>query len=76
MVAQRSGAPVIGALATASSAWRLKSWDCFLIPKPFARVSVTYTAATHVIAPNVREAAQQADVMCEAMEKAEERISG
>jgi hypothetical protein len=76
MVAQRSGAPVIGALATASSAWRLKSWDRFLIPKPFARVSVTYTAATHVIAPNVREAAQQADAMCEAMGKAEEQISG
>jgi hypothetical protein len=75
MVAQRSGASVIGALATASSAWRLKSWDRFLIPKPFARVNVTYTAATEIVASNIRESVQYVDKLREGMERAEQRIS-
>jgi lysophospholipid acyltransferase (LPLAT)-like uncharacterized protein len=74
VVAQRTGAPVIGAVATTTSAWHLKSWDRFLIPKPFARVNVTYTAATRIDAPNAREAAAEADTMREAMERAEQRI--
>ena len=47
--------------AAASSAWRLKSWDRFLIPKPFARVDVSYgqlTASSKHASP--REAAEQA----------------
>lgn len=75
MLAQRTGAPIIGAVATASSAWRLKSWDRFLIPKPFARVNVTYTAATQIEAASLREATQQSDAMCVAMASAEKRIA-
>jgi lysophospholipid acyltransferase (LPLAT)-like uncharacterized protein len=74
VVAQRTGAPVIGAVATTTSAWRLKSWDRFLIPKPFARVNVTYTAAQRIDAPNARQAAAEAEAMREAMERAEQRI--
>jgi lysophospholipid acyltransferase (LPLAT)-like uncharacterized protein len=40
--AQRGEAPVIPLHAESSSAWRLHSWDRFMIPKPFARVGISY----------------------------------
>ena len=40
--AQRAGAVIIPVHARASRAWRLNSWDRFMIPKPAARVTVTY----------------------------------
>jgi lysophospholipid acyltransferase (LPLAT)-like uncharacterized protein len=40
--AQRSGALVVPIHAEADRAWRLHSWDRFMIPKPFARVWITY----------------------------------
>ncbi|MBI3790400.1 MAG: lysophospholipid acyltransferase family protein [Gemmatimonadetes bacterium] len=42
--AQRAQAPIIPLRAHASSAWRLRSWDRFMIPKPFARVTFAYGA--------------------------------
>lgn len=42
--AQHANALVIAAGARASSAWWLQSWDRFLIPRPFARVDVVYSA--------------------------------
>lgn len=41
-IAQTSGAEIIPIHITYGSAWRLKSWDRFVIPKPFSRVSVTF----------------------------------
>ncbi|MDQ6622474.1 MAG: lysophospholipid acyltransferase family protein [Verrucomicrobiota bacterium] len=41
-LAQKSGAPVLAVNMEFSSAWRLKSWDRFFIPKPFSRVRVTF----------------------------------
>lgn len=40
--AQRGGGTVVPVHADAASAWRLRSWDRFLVPKPFARVDVRY----------------------------------
>jgi len=40
--AARSGAQLIPVHAEADRAWRLNSWDRFMIPKPFARVRVVY----------------------------------
>jgi lysophospholipid acyltransferase (LPLAT)-like uncharacterized protein len=40
--AQRGGAPIVPLHAEADRAWRLNSWDHFMIPKPFARVWITY----------------------------------
>jgi lysophospholipid acyltransferase (LPLAT)-like uncharacterized protein len=40
--AQRGGATIIPVHAEASRAWRLHSWDRFMIPKPAARVTVRY----------------------------------
>jgi lysophospholipid acyltransferase (LPLAT)-like uncharacterized protein len=48
VAAQRAGVPVIPLYLTASSAWRLNSWDRFMIPKPFARLVVTLGEPTFV----------------------------
>jgi lysophospholipid acyltransferase (LPLAT)-like uncharacterized protein len=40
--AQRGGGVIVPVNAQADRAWRLDSWDRFLIPKPGARVTVTY----------------------------------
>lgn len=40
--AQRGGGVIVPIHAEADRAWRLHSWDRFMIPKPFARVRITY----------------------------------
>jgi len=47
-LAQSSGAPVVAVHATYGSAWRLRTWDGFVIPKPFSRVTVTFDDALAV----------------------------
>ena len=42
--AQHANALVIAAGARARSAWWIESWDRFCLPRPFARVEVTYSA--------------------------------
>jgi lysophospholipid acyltransferase (LPLAT)-like uncharacterized protein len=60
VAAQRARAPVIGIGVSASRAWHLRSWDRFMIPKPFARVNVAYSAPTAVAAASAREAEDEA----------------
>jgi len=48
LAAQRSGAPLIPVACGARRAWRLNSWDRFLVPWPLARVEVRYGAPIHV----------------------------
>lgn len=57
VIAQRTAAPLVPTAASASRAWRLRSWDRFLIPKPFARVVVTYGEPLRVAAGSARDAA-------------------
>ncbi len=38
IVPRRTGAPLLLVGAEFSSAWRLKSWDRFYVPRPFSRV--------------------------------------
>lgn len=40
--AQQAGVPVLGIHVEADRAWRLDSWDRFLLPRPGARVRVLY----------------------------------
>ena len=61
IASQRTGAALLPVRASASRAWRLKSWDRFLVPKPFARVRVVYGPLTPVDAASPREAAERAD---------------
>jgi lysophospholipid acyltransferase (LPLAT)-like uncharacterized protein len=46
--AQRGGAAIIPVHAEAERAWRLHSWDRFMIPKPFSRVHIRYGHAFEV----------------------------
>jgi lysophospholipid acyltransferase (LPLAT)-like uncharacterized protein len=39
-IAQKTGAPVVPVNMEYSSCWRIKSWDRFIIPKPFSKVRV------------------------------------
>lgn len=41
-LAEATGAPIVPIHVRFSSAWRLKTWDRFVIPKPFSRVEVTF----------------------------------
>ena len=69
--AQRSGAPIVPVGAHASRAWRLRSWDRFMIPKPFARITVAYGPPTPVAAGTAREATGQAAVFEALLSEAE-----
>jgi lysophospholipid acyltransferase (LPLAT)-like uncharacterized protein len=42
VMAQRTGAMILPLHASATRGWRAGSWDRFLIPKPFTRVTVRY----------------------------------
>ena len=39
-IAQLSGAPLLPLAYCASSAWVLRTWDRFVIPKPFCRIVI------------------------------------
>lgn len=56
IVAQRTGRPIIALGITASRAWRLRSWDRHIVPKPFARVTVRYSSPQFVQATDARQA--------------------
>jgi lysophospholipid acyltransferase (LPLAT)-like uncharacterized protein len=60
VAAQRTRAYIIPVAASASRSWRLNSWDRFMIPKPFARVTVAYAEPSQVIADSPRLATEQA----------------
>ena len=57
-LARLVGAPVGSFYVLPLRAWELRSWDRFLIPKPFSRVIVTWPA--HVPANEVNESSVQA----------------
>lgn len=59
IVAQRTGRPIIAMAATASRAWRLRSWDRHLVPKPFATVTIHYSGPEFVRAESARDAVDE-----------------
>ena len=61
VAAQRSGAYIVPVAASADRAWRLRSWDRFLVPKPFARITVAYGPPTRVLAASARDAGAEAE---------------
>jgi len=54
-LASRSGLPVVPAAAASRPEWRMRSWDGFRVPRPFARVVVGYGAPVRV-PPDLDEA--------------------
>lgn len=61
VAAQRAGAPVLIVSMSVDRAWRLRSWDRFVIPKPFARITVAYGEPVWVTGATPREAAAETD---------------
>jgi lysophospholipid acyltransferase (LPLAT)-like uncharacterized protein len=59
IAAQRAGAPVIAVGVSAKAAWRLRSWDRFVIPKPFGRVTVAYSKPITLDVASARAAADE-----------------
>lgn len=47
-LAQKSGAPVVPIHLEYSSSWRLKSWDRFIVPRPFAKLRAIFGAPIQV----------------------------
>jgi lysophospholipid acyltransferase (LPLAT)-like uncharacterized protein len=69
LAAQRAAAALLPVRATVSRAWRLRSWDRFTVPKPFARIVVRYGAPIEpgTGTPTADEAARLADRVAAAM---------
>jgi lysophospholipid acyltransferase (LPLAT)-like uncharacterized protein len=59
-LAESTGAPIVPIHAICQSAWRLKTWDGLLIPKPFTRVKVIFDVRLEV-PPKLDEAAFEAE---------------
>ncbi|HEY4215910.1 MAG TPA: lysophospholipid acyltransferase family protein [Gemmatimonadaceae bacterium] len=72
VVAQRTKAAIVPVAVAASSAWRLKSWDAFMIPKPFARVTVSYGEPIYIEQADVREAVAESGRVAAALAAAEQ----
>ena len=74
-VSQRAEAPILPVLVAASSAWRLKSWDSFMIPKPFARVTIAYGPAVYAVRDETDNFTAEADRLRRAMDEGERRAN-
>jgi hypothetical protein len=60
VAAQRSDAFILPVAVSASRAWHLRSWDRFMIPKPFARLTIAYGTPSKVTSASVRTAGDEA----------------
>jgi lysophospholipid acyltransferase (LPLAT)-like uncharacterized protein len=47
-LAQKSGAPIVPIHMEYSSAWRLKSWDRFVVPRPFGTLRAIFGAPIRI----------------------------
>ncbi len=72
-VSQRTGAPIIPIGLCARRAWRLKSWDQFVIPHPFSRVDIAYGDPVTIRSGSAREAADEAPRVRQLMIDTEQR---
>jgi lysophospholipid acyltransferase (LPLAT)-like uncharacterized protein len=50
-LAQKSGAPIVPIHMEYSSCWRLKSWDRFVVPRPFATLRAIFGAPIQIAPP-------------------------
>ncbi len=76
VAAHRAHAPVVAFGVHATRAWYLHSWDKFMIPKPFARVTIVFDAPTMVPGDSVRDAAAAVSLFTERMERVGIRAAG
>jgi lysophospholipid acyltransferase (LPLAT)-like uncharacterized protein len=75
VAAQRCDSYILPVAISASRAWRMNSWDRFMIPKPFARITIAYGEPSKVLAADARGAAGEAPRFERLMTDAVERAS-
>jgi lysophospholipid acyltransferase (LPLAT)-like uncharacterized protein len=71
IAAQRANVPIIPIAVHADRAWRLKSWDRFVIPKVFARVTFAYGDPVMVGGASPREASAETERFQAVMQEAQ-----
>ena len=59
-VAQRTGVPIIPVGVFVRAGWHLKSWDRFVIPRPFSRIHIVYGDPLTIDRANARDATEDA----------------
>jgi lysophospholipid acyltransferase (LPLAT)-like uncharacterized protein len=59
LLAQRCAAPILPFSVEYSACWRFKSWDGFILPKPFSRINVTLEPCIRVRKTETNEAFEQ-----------------
>lgn len=67
VAAHRAESPVVAFGVHATRAWYLKSWDQFMIPKPFARVTIAFDLPMRVPGDSARDAAEAVPIFLERM---------
>lgn len=70
ILAHRAHVPIVPITAYVDRVWRLRSWDRFEIPKPFARVTICYGAPCVLQDADVRAAADRAPEFAAALRAA------
>lgn len=80
LMAEKSGAPIIPLGISANRRWLMKSWDSYLVPKPFAHVPFLVGEPLFV-PPSLDEAgreryAAQLEVAINRLEREAERMAG
>lgn len=55
VAAAKAGAPVVAMGCHVDRAWRTRSWDRFVIPKPFARITVRYAPPVRAPGPQAKD---------------------
>lgn len=74
LAAHRAGAKLMPLAARASAFWQLGTWDRFIIPKPFARVTIAYGDPTPVIADSSRAAGAMTELLSSLIDDAHRRM--
>ena len=73
VAAHRAGAPIVVSGVHVDRAWRLRSWDRLIIPKPFARITIAYEDPEMVAGASSRAAALVGEHFEAAMRAAQAR---
>ncbi len=60
VAAQRTGVPIVPYALHVDRAWRLKGWDRFTIPKPFAKIQLVFGEPKYVTGDSSASAVEQA----------------
>ena len=74
LAAHRAGAKLMPLAARASAFWQLGTWDGFIIPKPFAQVTIAYGNPTAVVADSSRAAGEMTELLSSAMDDVHRRM--